>query len=215
VPVGEPTGSILIAAQDTFFADKTFSDPMTMAHEHSRNMAALPGMTVDRQPEEVTIAGRPFSRFDFSGVGLFRSTWTTQIRCHLVIFSLVANNIERLADLTLSLDRIAYARNRAAENPDPVCMRNYAGEENLLTRVNPEAIGPTFMPIPIRIIIGTDGSVNHVHVIRATIEQRNSIEKALGQWKFRPHEIGGRPAEIETGVLIEFKPGGVIRYSAG
>jgi hypothetical protein len=215
MPIGEPAGSILIAAQDTFFAAKPFTDARAMAHEVGRAMAALPGMTIDRQPAEVTISSRAFSRVDFSGVGLFRSTWITQIRCHFVSFNLMANKPELLADLTLSLDKITYARDRADENRDPVCMNNYADTKNLLTKVDPEATGPTFIPIPIRIIVGADGSVKDVHVIRATLEQRNNIERALARWKFRPYEMDGRAGEIETGLLIEFRPGGVVRYLAG
>jgi hypothetical protein len=214
-PIGEPTGTVMIAAQDTFFAPKALGDAMPAAHELSRTMAALPDMTIDRQPEEATISGRPFSRVDFSGVGLFRSTWITQIRCHLVSFNLMANTREQLDFLRLSLSKIVYAGDRAAERPDPMCMDNYATVENLVAKVDPEAAGPTFTPIPIRIIVNSDGSVKHVHVIRATMEQRNNIERALAQWKFRPREVDGRTEEIETGLLIEFRPGGVVRYSAG
>jgi hypothetical protein len=214
-PIGEPTGTVLIAAQDTFFVTKASKDAVRAAHEVGRAMAALPGMTIDRQPEEATISGRPFGRVDFSGVGLFRSTWITQIRCHLVSFNLMASTREQLDFLRLSLDKIAYSGDRASEPPDPVCVDNYATAENLVAKVNPEITGPTFSPIPIRIIIGVDGSVKHVHVIRATAEQRNNIERALGQWKFRPREIDGRADEIETGLLIEFRPGGAVRYSPG
>jgi hypothetical protein len=205
----------MIAAQDTFFAPKAWRDAMPAAHELGRTMAALPGMTIDRQPEEATISGRPFSRVDFSGVGLFRSTWITQIRCHLVSFNLTANTREQLDFLKPSLDKIAYSGDRATKSPDPVCIDNYASAENLLTKVDPEATGPTFTPVPIRIIISPDGSVKDMHVIRATVEQRNSIERALGQWKFRPRQIDGGTDEIETGLLIEFRPGGIVLYSAG
>jgi hypothetical protein len=215
VPSGGPTGTVLIAAQDTFFAPKAMRDSMPTAHELGRTMAALPGMTIDRNPEEATISGRLFGRVDFSGVGLFRSTWITQIRCHLVSFNLMANTREQLDFLRLSLDKIVYAGAKATENPDPVCIDNYANEENLVAKVDPEATGPTFTPIPIRFIIGSDGSVMHVHVIRATQDQRNNIEKALGQWKFKPRKTDGRVEEIETGLLIEFRPGGVVHYSAG
>jgi hypothetical protein len=214
IPIGEPEGSILIAAQDRFFAAKAFTDATAMAHEVGWAMAALPDMTIDRQPAEVRISSRSFSRVDFSGVGLFRSTWITQIRCHFVSFNLMANKPELFAVLARSLDKIAYARDRADENRDPVCINNYAGTKNLLTKVDPEATGPAFIPIPIRIIISADGTVKDVHVIHATVEQRNSIERALGQWKFKPPAMDGRAAEIETGLLIEFRPGGVVRYSA-
>jgi hypothetical protein len=214
-PTGELTGTVLIAAQDTFFAPKALRDITPAAHELGRTMAALPDMTIDRQPEEATISGLPFSRIDFNGVGLFRSTWITQIRCHLVSFNLMANTREQLDFLRLSLDKIAYAGDSAAEGPDPVCIDNYATATNLVAKVDPEATGPTFVPIPIRIIISADGSVKNVHVINATVEQRDNIEKALGQWKFRPREVDGRADEIETGLLLEFRPGGAVRYSAG
>jgi hypothetical protein len=205
----------MIAAQDTFFVPKVQRDAMSAAQELSRTMAAVPGMTIERQAEEVTISGRLFSRVDFSGVGLFRSTWITQIRCHLVSFNLMANTREQLDFLRLSLNNIVHDGDRAAESPDPTCIDNYAIAENIVTKVDPEAVGPKFQPIPLRMIISPDGSVKDVHVMRATVEQRNSIEKALAQWKFKPYEMDGRANEIETGLLIEFRQGGAIRYSAG
>jgi hypothetical protein len=205
----------LIAAQDTFFGTKGIHDPKTMADEVSRAMAALPGMTIDRQPVETTISGRPFSRVDFSGVGLFRSTWITQMRCHLVSFNLMANTREQLEVLIRSLDAVTDAGDGAAEHRDPACIDNYANPENLVAKVDPEATGPTFVPIPVRIMIGADGSVKNVHVISATAAQRRSIEKALAQWKFRPREMAGHANGIETGLIIEFRPGGTVRYLAG
>jgi hypothetical protein len=215
VPADGPTGTIMIAAQDTFFVPKALRDTMPAAHELSRAMAELPGMTIDRQPEEATISGLPFSRVDYSGVGLFRSAWTTQIRCHLVSFNLMANTPEQLDFLRLSLNKFVYAGDKAAESPDPTCIDNYATAENIVAKVDPEIAPPTFTPIPLRIVVSADGSVKHVHVIRASAQQRNNIEKALAQWKFKPHAINGRADEIETGLLIEFRPGGVIRYTDG
>lgn len=203
----------MIAAQDTFFAAKALDDAMAMAHEFSRAMSEVEGMSVHRKPSEVSIAGRLFSRVDYSGVGLFRSTLHSHIRCHFVSFNLTANDSNLLANLVLSLNNLADAGGRGAANPDPMCKKNHVGKENLLTKVDPAAIGPSFTPIPVRIIIGADGSVKHVHVIRATAEQRRSIETALGKWKFKPQEMDGRSAEIETGLLIEFMPAGTIKYS--
>jgi len=213
-PQGEQTGMILIAAQDIFFAAKPLRDAKTMAGEVARAMSQLDGTTVDQQPSEVTIAGRPFSRVDFSGVGLFHRTWITEIRCHLVSFNLTTNNPDLLADLTLSLNKLGSAGDRGAGDREPVCLENQAGVENLLARVDPPAIVP-FIPIPVRLIIGADGSVKDVNVIRATANQRNSIETALAQWKFRPPEMHGRNADIETGLLIQFTPEGNVRYLPG
>ena len=66
-------------------------------------------------------------------------------------------------------------------------------------------VGRAFTPIPVRIIIAADGDVNQVHVIRATADQRRSIEDALRQWKFKPYVVDGRAVEVETGLSFRFK----------
>jgi hypothetical protein len=213
VPAGEPTGAILIAAQDLFFAAAALDDTAAAAREFASSIAKVAGMTIDRPPAQVAIAGRTFSRVDFSGVGLFRSTFFTHSRCHLVSFNLTANSADRLAALALTLERIGGTRAGAIEAPDPPCLRDHA-VENLLSKVDPPAIGPTYTPIPVRIVVGAEGAVKDVHVIRATAEQRRGIESALAQWRFKPRWLDGRATEIETGLLIEFRPGGVA-YPGG
>ena len=215
VPAGEPTGTILIAAQDLFFAAATLDDAAEAAGQFASSMSKVAGMTIDRQPTKVALAGRDFMRVDFSGVGLYRSTFFTRSRCHLVSFNLTANSPERLAALVLSLDNLGGARDGMAASADPVCVRNHAIAENLLAKIDPPPVAPTFTPIPIRIVVGAEGAVKDVHVIRATSEQRNGIEAALSQWKFKPPAIDGRASEIETGLLIEFRAGGAVAYLTG
>jgi TonB-like protein len=214
-PAGDFTGTLLIAAQDMFFAAKPSADAAATADEFGRAMAAVEGMTIDRPPSQVLVAGRVFSRVDFSGAGLFRSTLITEIRCHLVSFNLTAKSPERLSALTLSLNDIGFAGNGGAGRVDPICVSHYADAEHVVTRADPPAIGSTPASIPVRIVVGTDGSVKHVHVIRATGEQRGAIENALGRWKFKPYVVDGRAVEIETGLLIEFRRAGAIHYSTG
>jgi hypothetical protein len=206
-PAGEFNGTILIAAQDAFFAAATLDDLTEAAREFAASIAKVDGMTVERPPSEVVLAGRAFRRVDFNGVGLFRSTFLTLSRCHLVSFHLTANSPDVLAGLVRSLNELGDAGDRAAGPPDPACVRNHATAENIVTKVDPAASAPTFTPIPVRMVIGADGAVKHVNVIRATAAQRDSIESALGQWKFKPHDRDA--ADIETGLLIEFTPGGV------
>jgi hypothetical protein len=213
VPAGEPTGTILIAAQDLFFAAATLDDAAA-ARELAAAMAKVAGMTTDRPPTVAAIAGRSFSRVDFSGVGLFRSTFFTSSRCHLVSFNLTANTPDRLTALALTLERLGAARAGAIEMPDPPCRRDHAAAGNLLSKVDPAPSGPTYTPIPVRIVVGAEGAVTDVHVIRATVEQRRGIESALAQWRFKPRWLDGRASEIETGLLIEFRPDGVA-YPGG
>jgi hypothetical protein len=215
VPTGEFDGTVMVAAQDIFFAAKPFDDLMAMTEEFSRSMSQVEGMTIDRPLAQRSIAGRIFSRVDFSGVGLFRSTLTTTIRCHFVSFNLTANRRERLTALLDSLDNLRPASDEDAGRIDPTCIGKYADTEHLVSKVDPAAVAPTFLPIPVRIVIGSDGNVKHVHVIRATSGQRDSIERALALWKFKPHEIDGQMSEIETGLLIKFTATGGVNYSAG
>jgi hypothetical protein len=215
VPMGELKGTIMVTAQDIFFSAKPFDDLMAMTGEFSRSISQVDGMTIDQPPSELSIAGRTFSRVDFSGVGLFRSTLTTKIRCHFVSFNLTANSPELLTALLRSLDNLGPASDKAAVRIDPTCIGNYADAEHLLSKVDPAAVAPSFIPIPVRIVVGRDGSVKHVHVIRATSGQRETIERALALWRLKPHEINGRTNEIETGLLIRFTPAGGVRYSTG
>ena len=214
VSAGEDTWMVLITAQDTFFGAKAVNNASAMARGLGNTLSEIDGMTIDQPLSEVTVAGRRFSRIDFSGVGLFHSTWVTDIRCHLVSFNITTNNPDLLATLVLSLNNLGAARAGDSGDPDPVCMKDQADTRNIMTRVDPPAIAP-FMPIPVRLIIGADGGVKHVNVIRATDDQRNAIETALGKWKFKPPETQDSRGDIETGLVVESTPEGHVKYSAG
>jgi hypothetical protein len=86
-------------------------------------------------------------------------------------------------------------------NTLPECLKDYVSE-NVLRRVEPDGINAMTPSIPVRIIVAVDGSVKHVHVIRATPEQRQNIKAAVQQWRFRPFLKQGRPVEVETGVIF-------------
>jgi hypothetical protein len=132
-----------------------------------------------------------------------------------VSFNLTARSPELLAALAFGVNNVGFASDGNARRVDPICASNYAGAQHLLTKIDPPAIGPTFAPIPVRLVIGTDGSVEHVHVIRSVGRQRDGIENALGQWRYKPREVDGRAVEVETGLTIEFTLAGAVHYSTG
>jgi len=201
IPQTAGAGSIFMSAQDTFFAGP-HRDLAEAASEIRDTMAQIEGMSIDREPAEITIGGRPASRpawrIDFSGVGLHRAMIITEMRCHLVSITLTAPDPQARETLAGSLDHISLAVGR----DPPVCIRNYATGDQLIRKVAPTDIAPSPMPIPTRIIIGNDGAVRHVHVIRATDAQRKGIEQALQQWTFKPHTVNGRAIEVETGLAL-------------
>jgi hypothetical protein len=195
-------GTILVVAQDMFFAPDASDDVRNVIAGFRQVMSSVDGMTIDREPEAVRVGGYPGYRIDFSGVGLFRSMLAIEIRCHVVTFNLTSRDPELLASLASSLnDLVATGR-----QPDPVpdCLRDYVSE-NVLHRVEPDGAGARPVPIPVRLIVATDGSVKHVHVIRASAAQRRNIEEAVRQWKFKPHVKQGHLLEVETGVMFNLR----------
>jgi hypothetical protein len=130
----------------------------------------------------------------------------------LVSFNFSANRRDLIDTLTASLSKFGADEERA-QHSDPLCQKGHARSENVVARVNPPAIAPLNIPIPVRLVIAPDGSVRHVNAIRATQEQRGGIENALAQWKFKPYDIDGRAVEIETGLFIQFAPTGEVSYT--
>ena len=93
-----------------------------------------------REPSEANIAGHLMQRIDFSGVGLYRARFVTEIRCHFVSFNLTARSPELLASLAGSLNNLSVATETAASSSIPLCVKDYAVAENLLLRVEPAAV---------------------------------------------------------------------------
>jgi hypothetical protein len=204
VPRSERNATIMIAAQDMFFTSKSYANVGQMVGDLRQAVSQVDGMTIDREPAEVKVADRLLYRVDFSGVGLYRATFTTEIRCHAVSFNLMANDPELLTDMAASVDNLSWAGKRNSGLRVPYCIANYAVPENLLQRVEPAAVGPKFVSIPVRVIVDAEGGVKHIHVIRATDQQRKSIEDGLRQWKFKPYRLNGRAVEVETGLVFRF-----------
>ena len=202
-PKRDLVGTVLVVAQDMFFAPDS-SEARNIVAEFRQVMSAVDGMTIDSEPAPVSVGGRPGYRIDFSGVGLFRSMIAIEIRCHVVTFNLTSRDPELLAGLVRSLDNLASVRKMS--DPIPECLRDYATSENVVHRVEPDDVGAKAVSIPVRMIVATDGSVKHVHVIRASAVQRRNIEGALRQWKFKSYVRQGRPVEVETGMTFNFKP---------
>ena len=204
IPEGEPNANIMLTAQDTFFAGEGHAGAADQARDFQKALSAVAGMTVDPGVAEMKIGDHAFYRVDYNGVGLYRSMVTAEIRCHMLSFNVMASDpalVERLVH-TLESDLSFAPAGRAAAPP---CAKDYANGDNVLHEVSPVPVGPRFVPIPVRIVVGADGSVQNVHVIRATDDQRRSIETALYQWKLKPYMVAGRASPVETGLLFKFR----------
>jgi len=205
IPKSERNANILIAAQDMFFG--TRGDFEDSAREFQQAVSNIDGMIIDRYLTEVKTADHLLYRVDYSGVGLFRTRLATEVRCHVVSLNVTTRDRKLLERLASSLDSLSFATIRDATSSPPRCVKDYAVGDNVLHKVDPVSVGPKFLPIPVRIIVGADGNVKHVHVIHATDDQRRSIEEALYQWTLKPYEVDGRPSPVETGLIFKFTTG--------
>jgi len=193
--------TILIAAQDEFFADKPMMDARALLQDMARS---LPGADPTAAPTTVRIAAHRFFRLEIRGTPLSRIVLATEIRCHIVIFTFTGSPPEQLKRLAASLENLSFAPDSGA----PVCIKGYAAVPTIRRSIEPIPAGPRFARIAVRIIIGADGKVRHTHVIRAFSEQQKNIADALRTWRFEPYLTDRRPAEIETGLTFEFRPAG-------
>lgn len=193
--------TLLIQAHDLFFSLADARDAKELATFAKDTLE--PHYEVERSPFEVKIAGRPFIRFDYKAevAGLHWVVLTTEIRCHAVQFIFTSRDQELIERLIKDMDRMQIA----AADGTPRCIVAYAVGSNITNRVEPAMKGARrFNPIPVRIIIDERGHVRHVHMINAFPEQAASIQEALLQWMFKPHEENGRRVEVETGLLFGY-----------
>jgi hypothetical protein len=131
----------------------------------------------------------------------------TQIRCHTVQFMLMSREPKILQDVLLDMKNMklpADAGSTAGTGGGdvPVCIKDYATEENVIERVEPVFTVRRFNAVPVRIIIDKTGKVKHIHILSAFPEQEKAVDNALKEWKFRPHFVNGQPVEVETGLMF-------------
>lgn len=201
-----PDANILIAAQDMFFGADARASVEDRTRDFQQAVSNVEGMVIDRNLTEIKVADHILYRVDYSGVGLFRTRLAMEMRCHIVSLNVTARDREQLERLAGSLDSLSFATIHDGGFSPPPCAKDYATEDNVRYKIAPRPVGPNFVPIPVRIIVGADGNVKHVHVIRATDEQRRSIEDALYRWKLKPYEVNGHPSPVETGLVFKFIP---------
>ena len=99
-----------------------------------------------------------------------------------------------------------------AQQPQPQAHVPAEVMEKLVThRVDPdypEAARPANLQgiIVLDVVVGRDGSVVDTHALNGPEVLAQSAMDALRWWRFKPYQVDGRPAVVETTVAVEFKP---------
>ena len=204
---GPAKGSILITAQDMFFTPLPAANALELINYTKDSLQA--DYKLELKPTETAIAGHSFTFFAYwSPVAeLHWYVLATQIRCHTVELVLTSRDTKLLDNLMLDMNKMklpAEASPTSGTGGDafPVCIKDYARQENVIERVDPVFTERRFNPVPVRIIIDKEGKVKHIHLLSAFPDQARAITDALGQWKFRPYLRDGHPVEVETGLMF-------------
>jgi hypothetical protein len=204
-------GSILITAQDMFFTRLPASNALQLVNYMKDNLQA--DYKLEEPPTPTEIGGRPFTFYAYwsPAAELHWYVLATEIRCHTVEIVLTSRDTKLLADLVLDLNQMTLP---AETNPTagtgggafPVCVKDYARDENMTARVDPVFTEHRVNPVPVRIIIDKDGKIKHIHFLSAFPDQAKAITDVLGQWKFKPYLQDGHPVEVETGIMFGRAP---------
>jgi hypothetical protein len=208
---GPTPGTVLITAQDMFFTPLPATNALELVNYTKENLQA--DYTVELAPAETKIAGRPFIFFAYwSPVAeLHWYVLATEIRCHAVEVVLTSRDTKLLANLVLDMNKMelpAEASPTAGTGGGavPACIKDYARDENVITRVDPVFTERTFNPVPVRVVIDKGGKVKHIHFLSAYPDQARVITDALKRWKFKPYLRNGQPVEVETGIMFGHAP---------
>ncbi|MGH9418598.1 MAG: energy transducer TonB [Thermoanaerobaculia bacterium] len=197
---GPIKGTVIITAQDLFFSlipPRNARELIKYSSDHLQSY-----YTIEHPPSDITIAGRPFARFDYQSpvAGLHWYVLATEVRCHLIQFILNSRDPELLAGIVRDMNEM-----KLAAGDSPLCVAGYA-DRNVISKVDPVFPERKFNAIPVRVTIGKDGKVKHVHVISAFASQARVITDALLQWRFKPYLRNGEPEEVETGMQFGNAP---------
>ncbi|HXW89997.1 MAG TPA: energy transducer TonB [Terriglobales bacterium] len=210
-PTDTTQGHILVTAQDMFFTPLPTENALELIAYQKDNLQS--DYQLEVAPRQTKIAGRPFTFFAYSSpvAKLHWYVLGTEIRCHAVEFVLTSRDTKLLESLVADMNRMQLPAKASPSGGEgggafPVCIKDYAEDENLIARADPILTEHRFTPVPVRIIIDKNGKVKHIHFLSAYPDEEKVITDALLQWKFKPYLKDGQPVEVETGIMFGRAP---------
>lgn len=204
---GAARGTILVTAQDLFFTPFPAANALDLVNYSKEHLQV--DYKVELPPTLTSISGHAFTFFAYwSPVAeLHWYVLATEIRCHALQIVLTSRDTKLLESLIVDLNKMKLPEETGLAagmggGPLPVCVKDYANEENLISRVDPIFSDHKFNPVPVRIIIDKEGRVKHIHFLSAFPDQAKAVTDALKQWKFKRYMRAGQPVEVETGIMF-------------
>jgi len=208
---GAARGTVLVTAEDLFFTPTGATNARELVDFSRSHLIA--DYKLEQAPTQVRFAGHSFIRFDYSSSvsGLHWRVLATQIRCHALQFVFTSRDPKLVETLMqemsgMKLPEETGINGGSGDGQFPACIRDYANETNVIERADPILTQHRFNPVPVRVIIDTEGKIKHAHVLSGFPDQSKSIMEVLQHWKFKPFLHEGQPVEVETGILFGGRP---------
>lgn len=209
-PEGELVATMQISAQDNFFGAKPVKDATGFLNAMKNGLDA--SLSAPNAVASVKLGGMDFARLDYSGAGLSHIVFAGEMRCHTIIFSITASREAAAEMLVESLRKLSFAQHGTTSSSNepvarrgwPLCIPETAYSDHIAHKVDPVMTGPRYGSVPVRLIIGADGKLKHIHAIAGFPEQVKSVTDALAKWDFKPYIANGQAVEVETGLLFQF-----------
>lgn len=185
--------NVLIAAQDLFFSPRPLGGARDLVASIRKGLDAP--YEIEREPEEVTIAGRTFHRVAYGapGAGLHWRVLATDARCHALTFTFTGADPSTLDAAEQAMSRMSFA------SAGPACVARYS---DVVEKTDPLFTTHRFNAVPVRIVVDRNGRVKHAHILSAFPDQSEAVLTALRTWRFQPYRMDGRAVEVETGVMF-------------
>ena len=193
-------------AQDMFFTPVPASNALELIKYKKDHLQAVYKMELESLTQ---ISGHTFSFYAYQApeADLHWYVLATEIRCHTVEIVMTSRDTQLLGNLLVDLNKIKLPAEAGLTEGQgggefPICIKDYANDENVIERVEPVFTVRRFNAVPVRIIIDKQGKVKHIHCLSAFPEQQKAIYDALAKWRFRPYFRDGKPVEVETGIMF-------------
>src|SRR5260370_12150797 len=192
---------MLITGEELLFTALPAANALELVNYTKDNLQA--DYKVELKPTETSIAGRAFTFLAYWApvAELHWYVLATEIRCHTVELVLTSRDTKLLENLILDMNRMKLPAEAGSTSGKgggavPVCIKDYARDENVIERVDPVFTERRFNPVPVRIIIDKEGKIKHIHFVSAFPDQANAITDALSHWRFKPYLGDGHPVKV-------------------
>ena len=139
---GGARGTILVTAQDMFFTPFPATNALELVNYSKDHLQA--DYKVELPPTRTTVGGQAFTFFAYWSP-IAETHWyvlATEIRCHAVQIILTSRDTKLLESLIADMNKMKLPEEASPTagtggGAFPVCVKDYATDENLITRVDP------------------------------------------------------------------------------